>query len=150
VSNTTFPRLAASFRTDRAQFRALLWRSNAVLAAIGVATALVLTLWGARLAGLLFAGRDFARVADVAPIIAWSAPALLLVHHNIYVFAAADSERRNLRIMLAWFVALTGAQLALVPSFGIVGAAWGVLIGRTLGLIVLLALLAKLSTKDRG
>jgi O-antigen/teichoic acid export membrane protein len=143
VSNTTFPRLAASFRTDRAAFRALLWRSNAVLAAIGVTAAVVIMLWGSRLASMLFSSRDFARVRDIAPIIAWSAPALLLVHHNIYVFAAADSEKRNLHVMLVWFVALTGSQLILVPTYGIIGAAWGLLIGRVLGLAVLTAMLVR-------
>lgn len=134
VTNSSFPRLAASFRTDRALFRSLLWRSNAVLAAIGIATALGVMLWGASLAQLLFSGRDFARVREVAPIIAWSAPALVLVHHNIYVFAAADSERRNLEVMLVWFALLSAAQLLLVPSYGITGAAWGLLIGRMAGL----------------
>lgn len=147
VSNTTFARLAASFRTDRAAFRALLWRSNAVLAAIGVATALVITLWGSQISALVFAGRDFGRVREIAPIIAWSAPALLVVHHNIYVFAAADSERRNLQVMLVWFVALTGAQLVLVPTCGIMGAAWGLLIGRLLGLAVLLVMLVRFSRR---
>ena len=143
VTNASFARLAASFRSDRAAFRSILWRSNAVLALIGLATAVVITLWGSRLASTLFPGRDFERIADIAPIIAWSAPALLLVHHNIYVFAAADSERRNLEIMLVWFVALTGAQLLLVPAYGIVGAAWGLLIGRALGLAALAAMLGR-------
>ncbi|HSR97752.1 MAG TPA: oligosaccharide flippase family protein [Kofleriaceae bacterium] len=149
VSNASFARLAASFRTDRAAFRSILWRSNAVLAAIGIATALVITLWGSRLSSTLFSGRDFERVRDIAPIIGWSAPALLLVHHNIYVFAAADSERRNLQIMLVWFVALTGAQLLLVPGYGIAGAAWGLLIGRALGLAALVAMLVRSARRAR-
>lgn len=148
VSNTTFPRLAASFRTDRAAFRSLLWRSNALLLAIGVATALAITLWGGQISALVFSGRDFARVRDIAPIIAWSAPALLLVHHNIYVFAAADSERGNLAVMVMWFVALTGAQLALVPSYGVMGAAWGLLIGRMLGLAALLVMMRSMRLSD--
>lgn len=148
VSNTTFPRLAASFRSDPAAFRALLWRSNAVLLAIGVAMALGLTLWGGWIASVVFAGRDFARVRDLAPIIAWSAPALLIVHHNIYVFAAADSERGNLAVMLAWFAALTGAQLLLVPAYGVIGAAWGLLIGRLLGMAVLIAMLARVTRRQ--
>jgi O-antigen/teichoic acid export membrane protein len=147
VTNASFARLAASFRTDRAAFRSIVWRSNAVLAAIGVATALVVCLWGGRLASLVFAGRDFSRVDDIAPIIAWSAPALLLVHHNIHVFAAADSERANLKIMVMWFAALTGAQLLLVPVYGITGAAWGLLIGRTLGLSVLIAMLVRFARR---
>jgi O-antigen/teichoic acid export membrane protein len=147
VTNASFARLAASFRGDRAAFRSILWRSNAVLALIGLATALVITLWGSQLASTLFSGRDFERVRDIAPIIAWSAPALLLVHHNIYVFAAADSERRNLEIMLVWFVTLTGAQLLLVPAYGIVGAAWGLLIGRALGLGALVAMLARFARR---
>lgn len=143
VSNTTFARLASSYRTDRAAFRSLLWRSNALLVAIGVATALGITLWGSQISSLVFSGRDFARVHDIAPIIAWSAPALLLVHHNIYVFAAADSERRNLEVMLVWFAALTGAQLLLVPTCGVMGAAWGLLIGRLLGMAALVGLLVR-------
>jgi O-antigen/teichoic acid export membrane protein len=147
VTNTSFARLAASFRTDRAAFRSILWRSNAVLAAVGVATALVIMLWGGRLASALFSSADFDRVGDIAPIIAWSAPALLLVHHNIYVFAAADSERRNLELMVVWFAALTGAQLLLVPVYGIAGAAWGLLIGRALGLGALVAMLARFARR---
>lgn len=147
VTNASFPRLAASFRTDRAAFRSVVWRSNAVLAAIGVATALVISLWGGQLASAVFSGRDFARVDAIAPIIAWSAPVLLLVHHNIYVFAAADAERANLQIMLVWFVSLTGSQLLLVPAYGIVGAAWGLLIGRTLGLVALVAMLVRLGRR---
>jgi O-antigen/teichoic acid export membrane protein len=149
VTNTSFARLAASFRTDRAAFRSILWRSNAVLAAVGIATALVITLWGGRLASTLFSGRDFDRVGDIAPIIAWSAPALLLVHHNIYVFAAADSERANLALMLVWFAALVGAQLLLVPAYGITGAAWGLLIGRGVGLVALVALLVRFTGRAR-
>ncbi|HZJ68221.1 MAG TPA: oligosaccharide flippase family protein [Kofleriaceae bacterium] len=143
VTNASFARLAASFRTDRAAFRSILWRSNALLAAVGVATALVITLWGGQLASVLFSGRDFDRVGDIAPIIAWSAPALLLVHHNIYVFAAADSERVNLALMLVWFAALSGAQLLLVPAYGIAGAAWGLLIGRVVGLVALASMLVR-------
>lgn len=143
VTNTSFARLAASFRTDRAAFRSILWRSNAMLAAIGVVTALGIMLCGSRLSSVLFSGSDFDRVRDIAPIIAWSAPALLLVHHNIQVFAAADSERVNLQVMLVWFAALTGAQLLLVPAYGVVGAAWGLLIGRVLGLGALVAMLVR-------
>src|SRR5678816_3143861 len=143
VTNASFARLAASFRTDRAAFRSILWRSNALLAAVGVATALVITLWGGQLASVLFSGRDFDRVGYIAPIIAWSAPALLLVHHNIYVFAAADSERVNLALMLVWFAALSGAQLLLVPAYGIAGAAWGLLIGRVVGLVALASMLVR-------
>lgn len=147
ITNTTFARLAASFRTDRAAFRSIVWRSNALLAGIGVVTAVVICLWGGRFASAVFHGRDFARVDDIAPIIAWSAPALLLVHHNIYVFAAADAERTNLKIMVMWFAALTGAQLVLVPAYGVVGAAWGLLIGRSIGLVALVAMLVRFARR---
>jgi O-antigen/teichoic acid export membrane protein len=147
VTNASFARLAQSFRTDRAAFRSILWRSNAVLAAIGVATAVVICFWGGWLSSLVFSGRDFGRVRDIAPIIAWSTPALLLVHHNIYVFAAADSERKNLELMVVWFAALTGAQLLLVPAYGIMGAAWGLLIGRVFGLGALVVLFVRFARR---
>jgi len=73
-------------------------------------------------------------MTSLIPIVGWSTPVLLLVHHNILVFAAADSERSNVRFMVIWLILIAGPQLALVPFYGLIGAAWALLIGRALGL----------------
>lgn len=136
VSNATFPALAASFGRDPAAFRASFWRSNALLALVGVALSVFLTFEGTHFIGLVFPGRDFTRMSEIVPIAAWSAPALLLVHHNIAVFAAADRERLNSALMVIWLAAISIAQFVLIPRFGLVGAAWGLVVGRTLGAVV--------------
>ena len=71
--------------------------------------------------------------ARVLPITAWSVPCLLLVQHNILVFAAANRERLNLVVMSVFFAITAGFQLALVPTYGVVGAAWGLLGSRLVG-----------------
>jgi O-antigen/teichoic acid export membrane protein len=137
VSHATFPRLAASFPSDSPTFRKTFWVSNVLLALVGLVIALFLVMFGADVIGLLFPGEDFSRIRPVIAIIGWSAPCLLLVHHNIYTFAASANERVNLRLMTAWFVLIATFQVALVPRYGATGAAWGLLIGRICGLAVL-------------
>lgn len=139
VTNATFPRLSATYRTDPAAFRRVFWTSNLLLAAVGLAIGAFLVVFGADVIAFVFPGKDFARISSLTPIVGWSTPVLLLVHHNIFVFAAADSERRNLRFMLVWFVVIAGAQLALVPAYGLLGAGWALLIGRVIGLAALAA-----------
>ncbi len=137
ITNATFPRLASTFRREPAAFRRMFWRSNALLAAVGVAIAIGLALFGTRVALAVFPGRDFSRIASIMPILAWSTPCLLLVHHNILIFAASDNERTNVRLMVLWSVLIAVGQLALVPQHGLVGAAWGVLLARGAGALVL-------------
>ena len=133
-TNASFPRLASSYRARPAEFRALFWRSNLALAGIGLAIGVFLVVFGSSLIAFVFPGKDFARMTSLIPIVGWSTPVLLLVHHNILVFAAADSERSNVRFMVIWLILIAGPQLALVPFYGLIGAAWALLIGRALGL----------------
>jgi O-antigen/teichoic acid export membrane protein len=142
ATNASFPRLASSYRARPADFRALFWRSNVALAGIGLAIGVFLVVFGTSVIGFVFPGKDFARMTALIPIVGWSTPVLLLVHHNILVFAAADSERRNVRFMVTWLILIAGSQLALVPHHGLIGAGWALLIGRALGLGALAVALA--------
>jgi O-antigen/teichoic acid export membrane protein len=143
VTNATFPTLAASYRHEPTKFRRTLWLSNALLAAIGLLVAVTLFLFGGPIFRAVFSGKEFGRATDLLSVIAWSTPILLLVHHNIYTFAASDNERLNVRFMTIWFGVIMAGQLALVPWLGLAGAAWGLLISRSLGCVVLVrALLA--------
>jgi stage V sporulation protein B len=137
VSSATFPQLAAAHRSDHDRFRRWFWSSNALLLVAGVIVGAALVLFGADIASLAFPGKDFSKIGELMPIIGLSTPALLLVHHNIVVFAAVDKERANLLLMVGWFVAIIAFQAALVPSYGVVGAVWGVLLGRVIGLAVI-------------
>lgn len=138
VTNASFPTLAASFRKEPRVFGQTLWRANLILVAMGLATSVVLALFGDLVAQALLKNTEFDRIASIMPIVAWSTPMLLLVHHNISVFAAADTQKQNLRFMTVWFTLIAGLELIIVPTYGLVGAAWALLIGRFLGLLVLM------------
>jgi O-antigen/teichoic acid export membrane protein len=150
VTNTMYPRLAASYRHEPRKFSTLLWTSNALLFGIGLVMALGLAFLGETVIASIFPGRDFARMVDVIPIIAWSTPILLLVHHNIFIFAAADKERSNLRFMAFWCCAIGVAQLILVPRYGLSGAAWGLLVGRLVGMAALVVTVRALAIHRGG
>jgi O-antigen/teichoic acid export membrane protein len=141
LTNATFPLLAESYRTDARTFRRVFWMSNLLLAAGGLVIGAFLVYAGPPLLAVLFPGKDFARIATIMPIVGWSTPLLLIVHHNIFIFAAADNERLNLRFMMIWCALIGTAELVLVPEYGLTGAAWGVLIGRVAGTLVLVATL---------
>lgn len=148
VTNASFPRLAAAYRTDARAYRAAFWRSNSLLAVAGVVLAAGLATVGDDVLAWLFPSKDFTKIATLMPIAAWSLPGLLLVHHNISIFAASDNEATNLRLMVGWLLVSVVAQLALVPSAGVVGAAWGVVLARTIGLALLAA--AVVATRAHG
>jgi O-antigen/teichoic acid export membrane protein len=137
VTSAYYPRLAATFRTAPHEFRRMFWQSNALLAGFGISVGALLVLWGPELISIVFPSKDFAGVTSLVQIIGWSTPSLLLAHHNIYIFAASDRERTNLRLMSVWFVGIAALQLLLTPIYGVVGTAWGLLLGRLVGLIVL-------------
>lgn len=141
VTSATFPSLAASFGRDPTQFSRLFWQSNLTLAVIGLFISIGLVLFGSAAASYVFPGKDFSNFDMLMQVVGWSVTPLLLVHHNINLFAAADQERNNVRVMGAWFAITALFQCVLVPLFGLAGAAWGVLIARTVGLIALAAVI---------
>ncbi len=133
ITNVSFPMLSQAFGKDPAAYRRVFWLSNGVLAGAGVLIALFLSAWGDPLVHLIYRGRDFAGLDNLIPVMAWSIPFLLLAHHNVYVFAAANRQGRNSLLMLVWFLAVGTLQVVLVPRYGLAGAAWGLLIGRAIG-----------------
>ena len=137
VTNATYPALAASYHTRPSEFRRTLWLSNALLAVVGIATALFLVLFGEYVLAHVFPGKEFVDTALIIPIVGWSTPILLLVHHNIFIFAATDHERLNLRFMTMYFATVAIMELALVPHWGLIGAAWGVLLARVVSVVLL-------------
>jgi len=139
VTGVAYPKLARSFDRDPKRFTKVLWQSNAALAVAGLFFALALSTVGSQIAAMLFPSRDFARIAELMPIMGWSAPALMLAQHNIFAFAAANRERANLLLMLGWFLAILGFQLVLVPRYGLLGAAWGLLLSRLFAMGMLFA-----------
>lgn len=137
VTNATYPTLAASYTKEPREFRRMLWLSNALLAGIGLVAALFLVLFGDFVLAHVFPSKEFVGTAVLIPIVGWSTPILLLVHHNIFIFAATDHERLNLRFMTMYFASVAIMELALVPHWGLIGAAWGVLLARLVSLFLL-------------
>lgn len=149
VSNATFPQLSATFQRDPVAFRKTFWFSNLLLVVVGLATALLLTLIGPDIIRVFFPSRAFGDTQRILEISAWSAPCMLVVHHNIFVFAAAGRDRANVMVMTLWLLLISSAVTATVPAHRGVGAAWGVLIGRGAGAVALVVAIL-LTSVHRG
>lgn len=135
VTGTSYPLLAASFGRDPRRFKQVFWAANGTLLVTGLMAGGFIALFGADVLRFLFPSKDFSQSASILAVLGWSAPALLIVHHNIMVFAAAGRERASMIVMTAWVVLIVACQLALSPRLGVMAGAWGVLIGRSLGLV---------------
>jgi O-antigen/teichoic acid export membrane protein len=138
VTGASYPKLAAAFDRRPHEFRRVFWMSNATLAIAGLLGGAFIALVGTDILQLVFPRKDFSRSTEVLAILGWSSPALLLVHHNLMVFAAAGLERASLLVMAGWVTLIAGCQLALSPWLGVMAGAWGVLLGRSAGLVLVL------------
>ena len=133
VSSVALPRLSRAFGDSPAWFRQMFWWSNGFLLLYGLGFSTIFFFWGGELVSFVFPARDFSQLGGVVGVLAWSVPLILLTHHNIHVFAAANQEKATAGTMLVGLVAVAALVTFLCARMGIEGAAWGVLAGRAVG-----------------
>ncbi len=152
ISNAFYPQLASSFGRDPARYQRLFWQSLGLQLCAGVVVALVLTFGADLLLALVFPGRDFASMRPLMPVIGWSTPAMLVAHHMVLAFAATNRQRANLIVMCAWMFAIATTQTVAISQWGLEGAAWGLLVGRCGGLVIVVisALVARVHLGTAG
>jgi len=138
VSRVSFPALSRNFNNNPKSFRKWLLLSNIFLAFVGIIFALVFTLFGGQIVSIFFPQRTFGSLGDLAAIMGWASPMILLIHHNIYIFAAANLEVYNMKLMILGFVATALFVSLLAPAYGIIGVGVGIVTSRFLFLLIVL------------
>lgn len=141
VSNVSYPVLSRSFGTIPNLYRQTFIRSNITLLSCGLAFAICFTFWGGDIVRFVFPHKDYSGLDTVACILGWATPLLLLIHHNIFVFAASHQERVNTLLMCFGLAMVVTFEWILVPHWGLIGAALGVSLGRLLGLAAILGVM---------
>lgn len=126
MSQAAGPRLAQYYAAgDTAEFSRLLVRLLGWVAAVGAAMVLIMALAGARILTVLY-GADFARFADLAVCLMVAAA---LRNLSVPLGRAISSMRRfrtNLVVRALGILVLLGLLAGLIPSLGLMGAAWAV------------------------
>ncbi len=135
------PRLARYFATDLAAYRALSRRALALTGLLGAVMVAAVVLGGRRVLALSY-GPEY---AAHAPLLVWLAVAAALGFLSAALGYAVTAARRFPQQLciaaLACAVCAAGSWL-LVPRYGLLGAAWGVLAGEGTRLVCLAVLYA--------
>jgi O-antigen/teichoic acid export membrane protein len=120
---TLFPLFVAARDTDPARVRRLFHTAMDYLLLISL-PALAITLAGAEPITRLLFGADFADAAPALPLLMATFVVVSLGHLTGYLIVAYDLQRRFLAIAIGALVFNVATNLALVPSYGFMAAAW--------------------------
>jgi O-antigen/teichoic acid export membrane protein len=123
IMTTLFPLFVAARDTDPDRVRRL-FRSAVDYLLLTSLPALAITLAGARPITKLLFGADFADAAPALPLLMATFVVVSLGYLTGYLIVAYGLQRRFLAIAVGALVFNVAANLALVPSYGFMAAAW--------------------------
>ena len=127
IGGAFFPILSADLRRDVAQARSSLLLLNRIFLLASTAVALFITFAASDVLTLLVGDR-YAGSATTLAILAWTVPMLFLQQLYWYALLAQYGERTALAIAAAFLIVNVGLNAALIPVWGIEGAAVGLLV----------------------
>jgi O-antigen/teichoic acid export membrane protein len=123
IMTTLFPLFVTARDTDPARARRL-FRTAMDYLLLTSLPALAITLAGAEPITRLLFGAEFADAAPALPLLMATFVVVSLGYLTGYLIVAYDLQRRFLLIAVGALVFNVGTNLALVPSYGFMAAAW--------------------------
>jgi O-antigen/teichoic acid export membrane protein len=135
------PRLARLYLEDRVGMLRILWKLLLMVAAIGVAGMAVAAFFGRQLLSLLYQP-DYARHSNVFFVLMGAGAVWYLAGMLACAVVAAQRFMFLMGSYAAAGVVTAAACIQLVPSYGLAGAAWAVLAGMLVRLLLSLAAVA--------
>ncbi len=126
LNRTLFPGLTEDVINAPDKARDNTWQWTRLMAIAGIPAALTITL----LAGpvLAYFPEGYENSAGVLQILIWALPLLLLISIGFNIMQIIDRERAAARVQVAGAVVNTAANFALIPFFGIKGAAMAMVV----------------------
>jgi O-antigen/teichoic acid export membrane protein len=123
IMTTLFPLFVAARDTDPARVRRL-FRTTVDYLLLTSVPALAISLAGSRPITELLFGDDFTDAGPALPLLMATFVVVSLGYLTGYLIVAYDLQRRFLAIAVGALVFNVGTNLALVPSYGFMAAAW--------------------------
>jgi O-antigen/teichoic acid export membrane protein len=123
IMTTLFPLFVAARDTDPERVRRL-FRTSVDYLLLTSLPALAITLAGARPITRLLFGQDFVDAAPALPLLMATFVVVSLGYLTGYLIVAYDLQRRFLAIAIGALAFNVAANLALVPTYGFMAAAW--------------------------
>jgi len=127
-----YPVIARALHQSRPQWEALIGSSYRVVAWASLGVAMVSTILAEAIVVLAF-GEAFAMAASVFSIYIWLLPVRLLSGHARWALVAGERQAYLLASEALATVALLALGVALIPSYGAVGAATSVITANMVG-----------------
>lgn len=131
VTTTAFPLLAAAFGTDRLRFRAVLEAAVSSLVAFTIGGLVFVLVYGQEFVVLLF-GSEFADATPALQILLAALVPVSLGYVLGMLVVITERQRAFVVIALVGLVANVGLNLALIPVWGFLAAAWVTLLTEVL------------------
>jgi O-antigen/teichoic acid export membrane protein len=127
VGGAYFPILSAEVQSDPTRARSSFLLLNRIFLLASAFVALLLTFAAAEILTLLV-GQRYNESSTTLAILAWTIPMLFLQQLYWYALLARYQERTALAIAFAFLVVNVALNAALIPRYGIEGAAVGLLL----------------------
>jgi len=130
LSAMLLPQLATQSTLGMARFRSTLYANLGKSLAVVAPGAVIGSLLAARILPLLFTRAADAAIA-ICQVLLLALPANLVAGHFRVALVALGRQRLDMRLVAAGAAIHVAAKLALIPLYGMIGAAWGTLLGET-------------------
>jgi O-antigen/teichoic acid export membrane protein len=124
------PHLATQTTLGTAAVRSTLYSILAKSLAVVAPLAVIGSLLAAKILPLLFTRAADAAIA-ICQVLVLALPANLVAGHFRTALVALGRQRRDMRLVAVGAMIHVAAKLILIPLFGMIGAAWGTLLGET-------------------
>jgi O-antigen/teichoic acid export membrane protein len=132
------PSMSRSASLDRGELQGLVDRSMPVAAWGSAAVAVLISLLARPLITIAY-GHQFAGAADVLSVLAWLLPVSMISGHYRYTLLACDRQRALSVLIALSATAAIVSCLVLIPLWGALGAATGLLLGNVVNLVLVYA-----------
>jgi O-antigen/teichoic acid export membrane protein len=119
---------------DKPKFRLVYRRGNVIMLALGLAVGAGLVLFGPWLVPLIF-GEEYRRVSTILMVLALCPPIRFLSTAMGSALLTENHMRFRVYAMALATVAAVAGNLLLIPTFGVMGAAWATVIAETVLLL---------------
>jgi O-antigen/teichoic acid export membrane protein len=124
------PHLATHTAAGPSAFRTTLYSSLVRSLAVVAPLAVIGSLWAGTILHLLFARASDAATA-ICQVLLLALPANLIAGHFRSALIALGRQRLDVRLVAIGAMVHVAAKLILIPLCGMIGAAWGTLLGET-------------------
>ena len=142
ITGVLYPRMASEAAGAPRTLQRIIEKSYRYMVALGIPTAVVVTILAQRIIRILF-GEQFSASASALRILIWAIPPMFMYMPLAHALNATGGEWPRILVLSVNTLANIGMNLLLIPVFSFVGAAFSTVICEVISLILLARLVRR-------